>query len=287
MHFYPHFAREDYNKTGTYVPAWRKYQRIHRDIALKDSDYNNFGQYSPAYVTTNEDWRFAMHELKPANKSILTVAASGDQPIAFAISGARDIDTFDTTYFAKVIMDIKTSAIQTMNHKQYGDFVRKLFKNKSIRELPEYEKIATVCPKSTIIAANQMQGCYIFNQGTGVYNEYMPTPTEYKIAQQTIHAPINFIWSDLHDLNTHLDKRYDIIYLSNIFDYVYSSKKIAGTIDKLKPFLNIGGQIMLYTSCVMENISEIVFDAAKNQDWCDVSPHTTKNVIMIVATRTR
>lgn len=290
MYFYPHFARCDYNKrTGEYVPTWQKIARAHRNIKISDAEcnLNNFGQYSPAYATTNEDWRFAMNELNPAGKSVLTVTASGDQPIAFAISGATKIDTFDTSYFAHVIMDLKTSAIQTMDHQQYDKFVHELRDTKSVREISGYDKIATVCPKQTIIAARQMAGCKIFNAGTGTCSEYMPTDQEYNIAKQKITGPMNFIWSDLQNLCRELNQEYDIIYLSNIFEYFSGQKKITSVLNNIKPFIKNGGEIMLYTSWVQTGVSESIDAAARECGWGETKSHNRKNAFMLTMTRTR
>ena len=289
MHFYAHFARADYNqKTGNYIPMWQKIARTHRGVKISDADINmtNFGQYSPAYPTTNEDWRFAMHELKPAGKSVLCVTASGDQPIAFAISGARDIDTFDTTYFARVIMDMKTSAIQTMNHDQYCSFIADLDKKNFICDINGYDKIESVCPKSSLVAAKQMRGCRIFNQGYNLYPEYMPTESEYDAAKKIIQSPMNFIWSDLKDLHTQLDKEYDIIYLSNIFEYFHNQKKITNVLNNLKPFVRDGGEIMLYTSWVQTPISESIDAAARDCGWGITKSHGRQNAFMLTMQRT-
>lgn len=290
MYFYPHFARDNYNqRTGEYVPTWQKIARARRDIKISDAEcnMNNFGQYSPAYPTTNEDWRFAMSELNPAGKSVLTVTASGDQPIAFAISGATKIDTFDTSYFARVIMDLKTSAIQTLDHGQYGQFVSELRDTKSVRDIRGYDKIATVCPKQTIVAARQMAGCKIFNAGTGTCSEYMPTDQEYNIAKQKITGPMNFIWSDLQNLCRELNQEYDIIYLSNIFEYFTSKKKISSVLHSLYPFIKNGGEIMLYTSWVQTGISESIDAAARACGWGETKSHNRKNAFMLTMTRTR
>lgn len=290
MYFYPHFARCDYNKrTGEYVPTWQKIARAHRDIKISDAEcnLNNFGQYSPAYATTNEDWRFAMHELNPAGKSVLTVTASGDQPIAFAISGATKIDTFDTSYFARVIMDLKTSAIQTLDHGQYNQFVRELRDTKSVRDIRDYDKIATVCPKQTIVVARQMAGCKIFNAGTGTCSEYMPNNDEYNIAKQKITGPMNFIWSDLQELHQELNQEYDIIYLSNILEYFTGLKKITSVLNNIKPFVKIGGEIMLYTSWVQTGISESIDAAARACGWGETKSHNHQNAFMLTMTRTR
>ena len=290
MFFYPHFARGNYNqRTGEYVPTWEKIARTHRNIKISDAEcnMNNFGQYSPAYTTTNEDWRFAMSELNPAGKSVLTVTASGAQPAAFAVSGATIIHTFDVSYFARVIMDLKTSAIQTLDYEQYKQFVRELRDTKSVRDIRGYDKIATVCPKQTIIVAKQMDGCKIFNAGTGTRSEYMLNNDEYNIAKQKITGPMNFIWSDLQELHQELNREYDIIYLSNILEYFTSLKKITSVLNNIKPFVKMGGEIMLYTSWVQTGVSELIDAAARACGWGETKSHNRKNAFMLTMTRTR
>lgn len=289
MKFCPQIARESYDIHGNYVPAWRKYMRTHPGVKISSaSDISNFGPYSPAYPTTNEDWRFAMQELQPANKSVLTVAGSGDQAIAFAISGAKDIDAFDKTVFANVIMKMKFSAIPTLDYIQYQDFVNGIANAKSVHDIPSFDKIAPKCPRDIITTTKQMRGCKIFHNGCGVRHEYMPTESEYNIAQQVIGTkPVKFIWTDLQELHNYLSKSYDIIYLSNIFEDFYQGNKITAVINNLQPFLNMNGQIMLYTSWILADIAETIEHAAQECGWGTVKSHETKNAAMLTLTRTR
>jgi len=258
---------------------------------LKVSDVNwhstNFGPYAPAYVSTNEDWRFAMQKLQPMGKSVLTVAASGDQPIAFIVNGARDVDTFDTTYFAKVIMDVKTAALQTMNRGQYENMIGELRKATSSDDISDYDKIKSVCARDTLNVIRQMKGCRIFAQGTGIRKEYLPTDNEYNVAKSVVKKPIKFMWSDLENLYTQLNKKYDVIYLSNIFEYFHNSKKITDTLNSLYPFLNENGNVMLFTSWVHTNVSEQIVDAAAQCEWGRVKSHETNNAVMLTMTRMR
>lgn len=288
--FYAKFARQDYNaRTGKYIPLWKKIARVRKDVKVSDINWHtmNFGPYAPAYVATNEDWRFAMRELNPAGKSVLTVAASGDQPIAFMVNGARDIDTFDTTYFAKVIMDIKMAALQKMNLAQYENMVGELRNAKSSDDISDYDKIKPGCPRETLAVMRQMNGCCIFSQGTGIRSEYMPNESEYNAAKTVVKHPVNFIWSDLESLHTKLNKKYDLVYLSNIFEYFHDSKKITDTLNSLYPFLNENAEIMLYSSWVHTNISEMIVDAAMKCGWGIVRSHETNNAVMLTMTRVR
>ena len=182
---------------------------------------------------------------------------------------------------------MKTSAIQTLNLDEYNLFISGLADAKSVRDIPQYEKIAGKCPRETIIATKQMHGCKIFHNGIGLYKEYMPTESEYKTAQEVIKQPINFIWSDLQNLHSHLNKKYDVIYLSNIFEYFRDGTKITNVLNNLENFLNVNGQIMLYTSWVHTHVSEAIVEAAKKCGWGTIKSHEIKNAVMLTLTKTR
>ena len=85
--------------------------------------YENFGRFSPAYTVSNEHLSEAMAVLKPKGKSVLTVAASGDQAFYYKIYGASHVDTFDISYCAKIIMNVKTAAVQNLNYSRYKGFL--------------------------------------------------------------------------------------------------------------------------------------------------------------------
>lgn len=284
MNFCPKIAHESYNGRGDYVPAWCKYVPKINNLA----DISNFDPYSPAYPTTNEDWRFAMQKLQPQNKSVLTVAGSGDQAIAFAISGAKDIDTFDKTVFANVIMQMKFSAIPTLDYTQYKDFVNGIADAKSVHDIPSYDKIEPKCPSNIITTTKQMNGCKIFHNGCGVCHEYMPTESEYNIAQQVISTKqVNFIWTDVRNLHNHLNKSYDIIYLSNIFEDFNNMGQITQVINCLKPFMRPNGQMTLHTSWVHTQTSENIVAAASKCEWAKIESREKQNAVMLLLTRVR
>ena len=82
---------------------------------------NNFGRFSPTYTVSNEYLSEAMEILKPRGKSVLTVAVSGDQAFFYKINGASHVDTFDISYCAQVMMNVKTAAVQTLDYTGYQE----------------------------------------------------------------------------------------------------------------------------------------------------------------------
>ena len=288
-HFYSAKARASYNaRTGKYIPDWQKLAHTtHKNVKLSDTDIilSNYGAYSPAYVTTNEDWRFIVKSLNPQNKSVLTIAGSGDHPIAFATNGAKSVDTFDISYFAKVITDLKIAAIQTLDYKDYTNFVYSLRPAAQPSDIYAFDKISAKCPRTTQNAIQQMRGCFIFKQGIGVYHEHLPNETEYAATREDGVQQMNFIWSDVDSLPNYTTKKYDLIYLSNVFEHYRTENQIIKSLNIVRPGLADDGRVALYVSSntPAKKVAQLVNAATRSElnkfDFVDSS----NGILMILA----
>ena len=94
--------------------------------ALDQNQLVYFPQYEQAYCITNEPIEEWLKLTPVKNPRVLTVAASGDQPLMYAAHGASHVDTFDLTLNACVMLDFKKSALQQLNFSQYLDTVQEL-----------------------------------------------------------------------------------------------------------------------------------------------------------------
>lgn len=191
-----------------------------KNVALN----GKFGEYSAAYAVTNEDLRTSLRFLQKNTENALTVAGSGDHPMFIKMYGAKHVDTFDLSYNAKLIMDIKTIALSLLKHEEYCKFLKDIYVSKdllSIDFLPQViEKLSL--QEQTYLKA--MRYYKIFGHGLhpDFYcdtNRPFPSLTEYKKMQDSINQPFNFIWSDITNLHTKIEKIYDFMHLSNILDY--------------------------------------------------------------------
>ena len=204
---------------------------------------DNFAQYSPAYAVTNEDVREILSALKiKPNSHILTVAGSGDQALHYKLSGASHVDTFDITYNAKMIMDIKTTAIQNLPRSDYALLVSRCSRSNDICDIPQYQQIEQHMPTETREYIRHMRGMFLTRGGPCydiIYND------EYTKLQKLIAEPFNFIWTDLPELSSHLTQKYDQIYLSNILQYHAKPEYIIPLVNDLSSFLNPGGTMMV------------------------------------------
>lgn len=213
--------------------------------------YEVFGEFSPAYTLSNEFLDEAMGFLKPQGQSVLTVAGSGDQAFWYKLYGASHVDTFDISYCAQVVMNLKTCALQNMNRDEYKKFTKSLRDaDTEICDMPGYEKISDRLDRETKGFIDGMRGCRWRLNGGYILN--ILSESEYQNLQNTIRAPFNFIWSDVFDLSGRVTekygRKYDQIYLSNIVQYNCTYEKLIKLITSLLPVLNDKGMIMLFVT---------------------------------------
>ncbi len=199
----------------------------------------------PAYIISNEHQRWATQAV-PNVKSVLTVAGSGDQALFYKLSGAKIVDTFDITCNARVIQDIKYAAIKNLNLEEYRDMLIKLHHVKGdIMSLPEMQFLGQFLPSETLrIIENNKSLMFGYGLDASFYPENIPSEPEYAKLRDALDKPFNFIWADLGSLSTAITGKYDLINISNIFDYVHSGAKQIIILIKLSKYLNKNGHIV-------------------------------------------
>lgn len=223
---------------------------------------HGFTQYAHAYVTSNENMSELMDVMRPQGKSVLAVAGSGDQPVFFKLHDAAHIDSFDVSYCAKVIMDLKTAAIQSVPYEKYIGMLRFLQNDsRQITDFETYRDIKHLCPDETQQFIKDMSGCKICRGGGHLYFENIPSREEYATLSAKITEPFNFIWSDLRDLHKKLTRPYDQIYLSNIMQYHMNYDFACKTVHNLLDFVTPGGTILFYSAPYFTHADRDVFTA--------------------------
>lgn len=204
-------ARRDYDAYGRYCPDKNK------PVGLGQG----FGAFSPAYACSNEETARVVKLLKPSGKTALAIAGSGDMPFVLTASGAAHVDTFDVSNHANLVTRVKIGMLQSgMNLKQYRN---QLHKVQEIGHFFTNAKMMDIVSQSLNINEIEylkgMSGCRIVRY-TRPQN-WFPYVEQYNLMQHKVCEPYNFIRADIHDIFGHIqNNKYDIIYLSNVFDYV-------------------------------------------------------------------
>ena len=162
---------------------------------------NGFAEYSPAYVINNEIAYEVLKLLSPIKGArVLTVAGSGDQPLFYSAMGASVIDTFDISYCAKVIMDIKNTAIRAK--MSYNDFVVDLLG--CLQGMPDKTSDVLRCfrltdkmPADTMCFINGMYGCKILRRLGNGWSRCLPKMEMYSL----MNGIINYKKDNIHLYN--------------------------------------------------------------------------------------
>ena len=200
--------------------------------------------FSPAYVISNEDQRWAT-TVVPNVRKVLTVTGSGDQAIFYTLAGATIVDTFDMTYNARAIQDIKFAAIKKCSIQEYFKLLTDLFYAHNISTIPDMKKIMPMLPRETCEIIGHPWNTDMFQAGMDAtyYPENILTHAEYMKLRKKLKNPFNFVQCDLYDLSAKISDTYDLINISNIFDYCYDAVTQANILRGLTDHLNIGGHI--------------------------------------------
>lgn len=236
-------------------------------------------QYCRAYHATNEPIGKWLSLAPVKNPRVLTVAASGDQPLMYAATDASHVDTFDITVNACAVMDFKTTALRlTNNLTEYQDMTQNLIHLDELdtigtRQFVAFMRIVDSMPLRT---RNLMQNIIKTNQNHTAFSQHtarklhFPTNMLFESMQTNVQKPFNFIWSDLTNVHHYINGQYDIINVSNIFDhylwYMDSPKSVFDAITHLTPYLRTGGYL-LCTSTDYENLRTVKLISTMVRDF--------------------
>ena len=128
-----------------FVPDYKKAREQNKE----PSDIAVFETYSPAYVVTNENLRQLPQLMPKKHENVLTVVGSGDHPLWFSLYGAKHVDTFDISYNAKILMDIKVVALNCLSRNDYNRLLDDFYEiNRSpFKDISSIKNMSKILPK--------------------------------------------------------------------------------------------------------------------------------------------
>ena len=208
-------------------------QKIVGRTYLNLSSNSTFHEHSFIYKSTNEELSNINKYFKNKN-NILTVISSGDQIINSILEGALNIDAFDISSFPKYFLFLKMAAIKKLSREEYIDF---FFESTTTEE--KYDDLYDLIRKdlnkenkefwdslfdyfdwydiynSRLFSSEFKSRSFIENE-----NIYLEENNYNKLKNTIDRVNFNLYTGDILKLDTLYNKEYDIIYLSNIIDYV-------------------------------------------------------------------
>jgi Protein of unknown function (DUF3419). len=222
---------------------------VKQAINLKLSNIKKYKKYSKIYAFTTENIQGYYPYINFNNKSVLAISASGDHAINALLNGANIVDTFDINKLSKYYSELKYICLKNLEYDEFLEYFTSY--NESTFNYKTFTRIKDSLSNDTYMF---FEGLYrhfdyngkkfrtseIFNTLYDIkeykirYNEYL-CENKYLLVQAKL-KPINFILSSVIDLNKYVNKKYDIILLSNISDYINEIFK-ENYLDKYKKFI--------------------------------------------------
>lgn len=213
-------------------------------ILLETINNHHFSKYDKIYYSTNEELNKILKNTDIKNKKVLTVQASGDQPLYFLYNGAKEVDTFDINKLTFYHYILKIWFIRYLNVQYHNIKNINIIKELLLMVEPQNEN-------------EQKAYKYWHRYIDEIYSIYMlytnkfgtrPNLFQNLACLKEINTNFNFYNVDITK-QIDIDKKYDIIYTSNIFEYIYKEQDVIAYRDNSDKLLNEKGIII--SSCVI------------------------------------
>lgn len=203
--------------------------RINDNIQEMGKQYHS---YSSIYPFTNECISKYYNKNEIEGKDVLTVCSSGDHLLNAMLMDAKSVDCFDINKLSKYYMNLKIAGVKSLKYDEFLDFFMKskqTMNKNTYKILREYlnDNIKNFWDeifinyngknlrKSMLFSKDQNNKKSIIKS-----NDYL-IPENYEILKNKIsyYKPA-FYHLDIKDLPDKINKKYDLIYLSNIVKYI-------------------------------------------------------------------
>ncbi len=240
---------------------------------IKNGNGSTMNSYCKIYQNTTENLKAYMPLLEGDYKSALLPTSSGDHLLEAILNGITNVTCFDINHLARYFAELKFAAIKNFSKDEYINF---MYKNTLNREMFEFLKNSLENDVSIfwkelfahsdinrikhnlffsvgLIDKNKkiINGADFYEYSASHFTRYMDDDN-YNIVQNRLqNTKINYIESDILDLPQTLENSYDLINLTNIYEYVNdkifddSAKEFADTVRKLITYLNNDGKMLI------------------------------------------
>lgn len=228
-------------------------------LGLSYSNYKRSVHHntSAIYKQSNERMRDYLKYFKN-KQDMLTVIASSDQIINAILEGAKNIDAFDISSFPQYFMFLKFAALKSLTREEYIDFFLSEITTDEKYDDIYFDLIRKNLPKESkefwdslfhfydwcdIYESALFSSDPISNSYTIKENKYLEKDEYNKLKELIDKINIKTHQCNFLELPEKLNKKYDLVYLSNIIYYV-NILEYKKTLEKID--LKDNGEILTY-----------------------------------------
>lgn len=256
---------------------------------------NPFNSNGPVYAFTNEALNQYMKNYDFEGKSVLASLGSGDFALNAYLLGATEVETFDINQYTYYFYQLKKALIMKYNYEDFCNLIRNpqdIFKEFSefkqfldSESIAFFEHLLEVYKGDVVALLNKV---YIDKIGEAKHqwnksntfdtteeffliaqykNYYLQSGENYNRLKEQLSKHLNdeFYFANLYEFIP--QKRYDIVYLSNIGDYSKSEEEFKEFVIQLKErILNENG-IIIVVSITNQIIMNSDSTERTKMDW--------------------
>ena len=236
--------------------------------------------YMPLYMFTTENIKGVTESLDVYGRDVFTVCASSDHEFNFLLKGARNVETFDVNYLTDFYYWFKEAAVLTLEYEEFIDFFfpkfnfsfrKKTFNEKDFMRIidnirdedaKEYWGNLVNIYGSEFLYSSKLFNIFYDKKLYIECNDYLKNKENYSKLRDRLKSHIHKfyhlnIFSELSEIPK--DKKYQVIYLSNIMDRLDGMdklscvRKIKDIIDRFKLYLTKDGVFgICYLYCYLD-----------------------------------
>lgn len=237
------------------------------------------GKITPMYVYGTENISGYYSKLDLKDKTVLTIAGSGDQAVNAIYYGAKEVTCFDINQLTGYFIDLKINAIKYLNYKEFLEFFGSPSKVGNLN-YKLFTKFSKYLNKDAFKFFNDVYVYFkkdgnkiirssLFNERSMLLgtlfemNVYLKTEANYNHCKEILkHKKITFVCEDIFCLDKRLKSRFDILNLSNIPNYFcsrfeYDSKEYKKVFDNLLKLVKKNGILFFYVFSLSTYPNEI------------------------------
>lgn len=223
-----------------------------------------FSKYCCSYFGTTENIAGYLRNLEFNKQRALTPIASGDHIFNLAFEGVKKIDAFDINELTYYLFYLKRAMILALSYEEYLSVGNILF-SRDVKRLEELlARLKPFMPQDVYLYYLMMLEleknefyCQFSNlfRYTGLAKEcnlYLETQDAYlKTREMLANIDVSFMFGDALNLGDSLTSSYDLIFLSNISDYLFKAcdiekGKFMRYLRSYYDLLNNGGALINY-----------------------------------------
>ena len=184
------------------------------------------------YKFTNENLKELFDGLDLTNKKVLTVGSSGDQALYGIFKGAKEVVLADANIFTRMFVELKIAAMKELSKGEFISYFNSLEEN-FFEKNCVYAKIShNLSPIAqnfwdTILLDGDRSWVKTFvvegiDRGY-VYSSFYRDSEDYKKMKNILKEgdfKLSFVYDELFNFPNEIKTKFDLILLSNIYDYV-------------------------------------------------------------------